>query len=639
MVTIGQLIQQRYRLIKPLGSGGFGAVYLADDQRLNRLVAIKEMSKARLSAQESAIALQLFEREALMLAQLDHPSLTRVWDYFQEDEHVFLVMEYVQGLSLRELLRQHNAPLPEQFVIACAIELCTVLTYLHTQQPPIIFRDLKPANVMVTIPEGMTVNELLSLPAAELHFKLIDFGIARLFKQGQSGDTVVIGTPGYAAPEQYGQGQTSPQSDIYSLGATMFNLLVNQSPNELPLPNIATIAPHVSPQLAYIVGLATQLEPANRYPDTETMRLELQTLLTKPSFPYLSSRTTSSELRPPRPSVPRAPALTPSRPQQSSRTPLLLLIAGVLIALVIGVFALGGLGILFMPTEQSASAPTAQPPQPINGEWFLPNAPGTIAFGQAEEDGYTLYVTKLDGNAPQLLDVGIGAIAPAWSPDGRLAITKIIGERQAILVGEPDAPFEQAITSDDQNARYPAWSPNGRQIAFALRSENRWKLALSNLDTGQTTLVGPEHVAWISWVNGLLLYAAPPSPGMAQDIFTLDVSGTPRNLTNTPDFEEDFPARSPDGNRIAFVGSPSGTANLPQRQIFVMNADGSNRVQLTQGAGPHTNPVWSPDGQWIAYLSKAAGGDWQVWVMRADGSEPRQLTFGPQQKFYLAWGP
>src|SRR5690606_11953098 len=126
--------------------------------------------------------------EALMLAQLDHPSLTRVWDYFQEDEHVFLVMEYVQGLSLRELLRQHNAPLPEQFVIACAIELCTVLTYLHTQQPPIIFRDLKPANVMVTIPEGMTVNELLSLPAAELHFKLIDFGIARLFKQGQSGD-------------------------------------------------------------------------------------------------------------------------------------------------------------------------------------------------------------------------------------------------------------------------------------------------------------------------------------------------------------------------------------------------------------------------------------------------------------------
>jgi Tol biopolymer transport system component len=125
---------------------------------------------------------------------------------------------------------------------------------------------------------------------------------------------------------------------------------------------------------------------------------------------------------------------------------------------------------------------------------------------------------------------------------------------------------------------------------------------------------------------------------LPQDIFALDTSGTPRNLTNTPDVEEDFPDRSPDGRRIVFVASPAGREGLSQRQIFVMNADGGGRTQLTQAVGPHTNPVWSPDSAWIAYLSQASGGDWQVWAMRADGSEPRQLTFGAQRKFYLAWG-
>jgi Tol biopolymer transport system component len=135
-----------------------------------------------------------------------------------------------------------------------------------------------------------------------------------------------------------------------------------------------------------------------------------------------------------------------------------------------------------------------------------------------------------------------------------------------------------------------------------------------------------------------LLYAAQPDAGVPQDLFALDDGVAPTNLTNTPDVEEDFPDRSPDGRRIVFVASPPGQANLLQRQIFIMDADGGNRAQLTQVQGPHTNPVWSPDGRWIAYLSKAAGGDWQVWAMRADGGEPWQLTFGAEQKFYLAWG-
>jgi Tol biopolymer transport system component len=170
-----------------------------------------------------------------------------------------------------------------------------------------------------------------------------------------------------------------------------------------------------------------------------------------------------------------------------------------------------------------------------------------------------------------------------------------------------------------------------------LQVDGVWRLAIAE-PGGAVSLLGPERLGWLAWARGALLYAAQAGPGVPQDIFALDTSGTPRNLTNTPDFEEDFPDRSPDSRRIVFVASPPGQQSLPQRQIYVMNADGGGRTQLTQGTGPHTNPVWSPDGQWIAYLSQAGGGDWQVWVMRADGSEPRQLTFGSARKFYLAWG-
>src|SRR5687768_6936464 len=172
MIVSGHIIQERYRVIGPVGSGGFGAVYLAEDQRLGRPVAVKEMSEAWLDEQERKVAVELFEREALILAQLDHPGLTRVWDYFQEQGRAFLVMEYVHGQTLRDLLRRAGGPLPETFVIACAVQLCAVLTYLHTRQPPIIFRDLKPANVMAVAPPGVEPDALLGLPHDELQFKL-----------------------------------------------------------------------------------------------------------------------------------------------------------------------------------------------------------------------------------------------------------------------------------------------------------------------------------------------------------------------------------------------------------------------------------------------------------------------------------
>src|SRR5262249_19232261 len=115
-------------------------------------------------------------------------------------------------------------------------------------------------------------------------------------------------------------------------------------------------------------------------------------------------------------------------------------------------------------------------------------------------------------------------------------------------------------------------------------------------------------------------------------------SGNARNLTNTPNIEEDFPDWSPDGRRLVFVESPAGRENLDLRQIYTIDADGGRRTRLTNTLGPHTNPVWSPDGRWIAYASRAEADDFEVWAMRADGSEPHRLSIDAPQNFFLAWG-
>lgn len=621
----GQRLQNRYRLSRLLGSGGFGAVYLATDERLNRQVAIKAMSDANLEADQHRLAMSLFEREAMMLAQLTHPSLTRIWDYFEEDDQAYLVMEYVPGLTLRDLQLQLGDVLPESFVISCGIQLCSVLHYLHNQQPAIIFRDLKPANIMVMVPENLTPPEIVELASNEIQIKLIDFGIARHFRPGQQSDTDIIATPGFAAPEQYGQEQTNPRSDIYSLGATLYQLLSNQRQMTMPLRPLREFVPFISEPLSSVIERATQMEPLARYPNALSMRTDLQALV-KPSAKGNLHAVPSR-----RPNVIPAPNSMPTPPARSGRAPLLLIV--VLVVVVSGISLLA----IFLQSQSTPTQAQATPtttPVAQRDSWWIPNAQGTLSFGQNTDNGYILHTSSLDGNTKALSNIG-NITASAWSSDGQLAVTRLINNQSNIWYGTAQQPTAFEIKSQD-NARYPAWSPSNRQIAFALQQNGIWKLASYNLDTQRISLLGPERIGWVSWGIGALVYAAQDGPGQPQDIYALDVSGTPRNLTATDKIEEDFPARSPDGRKIAFVGNPVNS--LDQRHIYVMNADGSRRTQLTTNTGPHTNPVWSPDGQWIAYLSKANGSDWQVWVMRADGTEAHQISNGSEQKFYLAWG-
>lgn len=255
------LLKQRYRTIATLGQGGMGAVYKAEDTELgNRLVAIKEMSQKGLNQQEANEAVDGFKREALLLAGLMHPNLPRIYDHFAESGRWYLVMDFIEGETLETYLSRHpTGKLPIQDALAIGIQLCTVLDYLHTRKPPIIFRDLKPSNILRT-------------PDGQLY--LIDFGIARHFKPGQAKDTMAFGSPGYAAPEQYGRTQTTPATDIYSLGAMLHEMLTGEDPSLNPF----TFAPLTMgpPELQTLLDQMLDMNPTRRPTSALMVKQELQ---------------------------------------------------------------------------------------------------------------------------------------------------------------------------------------------------------------------------------------------------------------------------------------------------------------------------------------------------------------------------
>ncbi len=258
----GTMLQNRYRILQQIGGGGMGIVYLAEDTRLpGRHCAIKEVSPSQLPPQDVARAVQTFQQEAQLLARLSHPGLTAVTDFFSEWGNWYLVMEYVEGITLDTRLEQMpGRPLPPQEALSIFGQLCDVLEYLHRQNPPVIFRDLKPSNVMLT-PHGQV--------------RLIDFGIARVFKPGRTRDTVNLGTPGYAAPEQYGgKGQTDPRTDIYSLGVLLHQMFTGYDPMTTPfaLPDPARCGVSIPPNVVDAIRRATQADANMRFATIDELR-------------------------------------------------------------------------------------------------------------------------------------------------------------------------------------------------------------------------------------------------------------------------------------------------------------------------------------------------------------------------------
>ncbi|BCL82373.1 serine/threonine protein kinase [Ktedonobacteria bacterium brp13] len=211
--------------------------------------------------QEQSQAVQNFRVEAKILWGLNHPNLPTLEYFFEEREHdrYFLVMEYIDGDTLENYLEHKRSPFPERRVLEWARQLCDVMLYLHSQRPPIIFRDMKPGNIMLSRRNGQ--------------IKLIDFGIARFFRPMNQQDTQILGTPGYAPPEQYGKAQTDERSDIYALGMTLFHLLTNKlSEQGFGLENVHRDYPRISPNVARALEKATSIKPDDRFQTVDEFR-------------------------------------------------------------------------------------------------------------------------------------------------------------------------------------------------------------------------------------------------------------------------------------------------------------------------------------------------------------------------------
>jgi len=258
----GTTVHERYTVQRVIGRGGMSVVYLVSDQRLpDRFWALKEMG-ANLPASLASVVAAQFKAEAEILSHLSHVRLPKVVDFFDRNEKSYLVLEYLQGKTMAAVQAESAAMLSPERVLKWAFELCDVLQYLHSQSPPVIFRDIKPDNIIID---------------SEDHLKLIDFGTARLFAPGKVHDTIVIGTPGYASPEQYGKGQTDERSDIYSIGATLYCLVTGQNPQDRPfsfsIPS--SINPAVTPRLDTVIMTCLNLDPGRRYQSVESLRKAL----------------------------------------------------------------------------------------------------------------------------------------------------------------------------------------------------------------------------------------------------------------------------------------------------------------------------------------------------------------------------
>ncbi len=654
-----KLLQGRYRLVAQIGEGGFGAVYKGEDLRLgNRLVAVKEMKPSGLKPLELKEATDAFQREAMLLTGLKHPSLPAIHDQFTEDGQWYLVMDFIQGRTLESYLaKAPKGRLPVREAFNIALQLCNVLDYLHSQQPPIIFRDLKPSNIMLT-PEGQVY--------------LIDFGIARHFKPGQSKDTVAFGTTGYAAPEQYGKAQTTPRSDVYSLGAVMHHMLTGDDPANTPFKFAPLLMPRPTGTWTFLRQML-EIDEFKRPADMRIVRHTFQRLADTweaerrngqptsalPAYqaatgflpavrpgqttqaPLLANASTQA---PPQIYPAQAtPGQTPRRPRKIQ--PIYIIAAVLVIAIVIALIA--------------AISSTGTSPQP--GNYYNHNGGSTT----------TIY-TPPDTPTAAPNGLGPGILAVAWSPDGKrvasagmdqmvhmwdlasgTALFTYMGHTALIdaLAWQPrgnliaSGGLDTTVQVWDVTTGKPVytyrghsnrisnivWSPDGKRIASASDDDT---VQVWDATTGQHLLTftapattGTNQIWAVAWSPDGKYLAVGNGNGLVQVLDATNgnvfyVYGESQGIESL--------AWSPDSKRIASA-SADGT-------VQVWNAlDGGNVLHYDGHDGRIVEAVaWSPDGKYLA-----SGGDddtVQVWDATTDNSV---YTFSRHKDAVLsvAWSP
>jgi eukaryotic-like serine/threonine-protein kinase len=594
MLTTNFLLKQRYRILAKVGEGGFGVVYKAEDSQFgDRLVAVKEMSEEGLSPEEVAEAAQSFKNEIFLLAGLVHPNLPSIYDYFTAQSHWYVVMDFIEGETLENHLNKASQGyLSVQEALDIGMQLCSVLDYLHTRNPPIIFRDLKPVNIMLT-------------PGSSVY--LIDFGVARHFKPGKARDTSAFGSPGYAAPEQYGKAQTTRHADIYSLGVTLYQLLSGIDPTTKPFqfaPLQTCSAQAVPEELSALVLRMMELDESKR-PDTMVMvKQQLQHIAVGLAAGQVGSIKPVS-----------LPGNVVSR-TQSTAPPIQAPIA------------LPAWGKLLVTYREHTALIRSLAWSP-NGEYIASAGEDCIVrVWQAGAGGGTRF---------RYTNHSEWVYAVAWSPDGK-RIASASGDH-TVQVWDPATNQNwfkkfalytglQAVVSRGHTSAVHSvtWSPDGQYIASASNDNTVrvWEVATGN------TLVVLRHsdIAWSVQWSPYGTYVASASKDHTVRIWDAISGGNIQVLRTSPTVSYAV-AWSPDGKRI-LLGLGDHTA-----QIWAV-ASGRKLLTYRGHADRVYSVSWSPDGSRIA----SGGSDRTVQVWEAATGK---LTFTYQCNSSamraVAWSP
>ena len=595
----GYLLKRRYRIMARLGNGGFGAVYKAEDEQAgNRLVAVKEMNRGGLTPLEIAGAAEAFKREALLLAKLKHPSLPGIYDHFTEAGRWYLVMDYIEGETL-EARFDRLGRLRIEEVLSIGMQLCEVLNYLHNCQPPVIFRDLKPANIIVS-PQG--------------RIYLIDFGLARLFDPAQSRNSSPVGSPGYAAPEQYDSPQTTARADIYSLGATLHQLLTGAYPPLRPFEFAPIRFPPMSPLagLGDLIMRMLEMNPQRRPGNMQAVARELQRITER--MREASAIAVRQANKQPSGSLMPGSSFTPRRLSRGPSQPLAGGISG----------SLPRQAMPQTPVPPPASGKLGTPPAgsqlyvfeghmgAIDDLCWSPN--GQLIASISEDKTAYIWNTINGAIVQTYRDARKRAMALAWSPDGALLAFGYAGDKRnpetlqviQALTGEQVFAYVSNAgfwnTQADKTIFAVAWSPDGRRLACG-GSEYKIDIFDTHLWKQQVTYKG-HHSA---------VYAVAWSPDGRQIISTgADDAMHLWDAMNGKNVATYFKhtsivsgvAWSPNGQRIVSVGY--------DKTAQVWNAVTGTSLTIYRGHSDRIQSVeWSPDGTRIA--TGARDGSVHLW--------------------------
>lgn len=584
------LLHNRYQLGALLGSGGYSAVYRARDLETGRQVAIKQVTLRELGAAEMIEATDTFNRERSLLSALRHPQIPRLYDHFSGRDHWYLVMEYLEGTTLEtylEMLTQGKAIQVDE-VLAMGLQLCRVLEYLHTREPPVIFRDLKPGNIIRT-------------PGGSLC--LIDFGIARHFRPGQARDTQPLGSPGYAAPEQYGRAQSTPQTDIYSLGALLHALLsghdpagqafglsplrLNSSTAEIELEALTQrmLSPDPSQRPTTASEVARTLEAIR-----QQSRVQNTTRIWQPPIPQdLSSSAGGQQQLQIQLPAQRAHSTVPPFKRPISRRSVLIGLGGLTAATVVG----GSIWWGNTSNTFSSSYPYIYRghTQAVNGVVWSPNGRRRIA--SASDDKTVQLWNAANGEHVLTYREHTAPVhAVVWSPDGR-HIASGSDDTTVQVWNARSGEYIFAYRGHAAAINALAWSPDRKRLASASSDHT---VQVWNATDGVNVLTYQGHkkrVTSVAWRRDGSRLASGSDDTTVQiwDAINggslLTYRGHTANVTAV--------AWSPDGN-LAASASLDGT-------VQVWDAVDGGNVVTFQYIGGVTAMAWSLDGKLIALAS------------------------------------